>query len=400
MSKPSPEAKLKMYNRMEAWEWVEDGVLKIQLTGKGVLADYELSPVKGQFLEEEHFDIVATEDCDVYLPTEDDLLSMFQSEEPPEERLLMSFRKGVVSPELSDLCWDNLKTCAAAADNRGLAAGPIDTRYIRSNAQKGNLVPMGTNRAKYTLPDGSLGKTTIANKARSGIAGWFDPSPRFRFVRRSSWTKLNLDKLEAAAPFLRRIGELYRELAPLHWARQREFVETFDSTFRLSDTVYTTLTVNRNWQAAVHQDKGDFPRGFGSIAVVERRPYTGGWTGFPRYRVAADIRTGDFFGFNIHKFHGMTAMKPTTPHPDGGEWDHHIDPFGEHGFDRLSVVFYARSGMAKARSPEAEREAYEAWRDGFKTSKEQAGANAEKRQAELEFNERELEELTSLLAGN
>ena len=398
--KPHPEAHLKMFNRIEAWEWYEEGIQKIQLTGKGVLADHEMKEYQGKFLEADHFDIVAQQDCDVYLPEENDLVAMFQEDEPREERLLMSFRRRAISDDLMEVAWDCLLSAAAISDNRGMAAGPIDVRYVRSNAQDGNIVMLTNNRAKYRLPDGSLGSTTIANKARSGIAGYFDPSPRFPFTRASGWTRGNPEKMKALEPFLEAVDSVYQKLAPIHWARQRQFVESFDPHWRLADTVYTTLTINKNWQAAAHQDAGDYPRGFGTICAIEKRPYEGGWTGFPRYRVAADIKTGDFFGFNIHKWHGMTPMKALTPHPEGGEWDHHIDPYGEHGFDRLSIVFYARHGMSKARSPEVEEQAYLQWKENhYLPSKVKAKVLMEERQEQADLASSEMETLRGLLDG-
>ena len=396
--KPHPDAVLKNYPRIETWEWEEDGILKVQLTGKGVLTDQEVeNTYKGNFLEAEDFDIVVRQDCDVYLPEESDLVSMFQEDEPREERLLCSLRRGALSKELVDATWDNLLSAATIGDNRGIAAGPIDERYVRTNAQNGNMIKLGKNRAKYLLPDGSVGTTTIANRARSGIAGWFDPGPRFAFARLNGWARSHPERMRALEPVCERVSDVYREVAPLHWARQNEFVGTFKGPYTLGKSVYTTLTVNKDWQAACHKDAGDFPRGFGSITVVDRRPYEGGWTGFPNYRVAADIRSGDFFGFNIHKSHGVTSMKPLTPPPEGEEWVPHINPVGDHGFDRLSIVYYARSGMAKAGPPEEEAQALERWKNAWVSSKDHASLNAEKYKEKLREAEDELEALLDLI---
>ena len=97
MSKPSPEAVLKKYGSLEVWEWFEEGVRKIELTGEGCLSDSASNSLSGDFIGEDHYEIILQEDADVYLPRDDDLLSMFADETSEEDRLLASFRKGVIS---------------------------------------------------------------------------------------------------------------------------------------------------------------------------------------------------------------------------------------------------------------------------------------------------------------
>jgi hypothetical protein len=49
---------------------------------------------------------------------------------------------------------------------------------------------------------------------------------------------------------------------------------------------------------------------------------------FPQYKVAADVRTGDFLAMDVHQLHGVTAIKLKTE-----------------GAERLSIVCYLRQGV-------------------------------------------------------
>ena len=401
MSKPHSEAQLKTFRDIEAWEWFDNGVRKLELTGVGVLSDFEQTKLQGCFVNEDHYAIILDEDCDVYMPHSGDILSMFEGEESPENRLLISFRKGVVPKELTQIAWDNLQSAASLSDNRGMAAGPLDERYLRSTAQKGNLVPLGPNRARYVLPDGTIGSTTIANIVRSGIMGYFDASPRIPYCRQTGWSASHPEKTQGAVPFFEALNECFKRQAPEHWARQKAFVDEhkIHPDWTLGDTVFTTVTVNKDWQTAVHLDAGDFPGGYGNLSVVEGRPYKGGYTGFPKFKVAVDVRTGDFLAMNVHEWHGNTRMTPLLPPPEGQDsWENHLNPNGDHGFDRLSLVCYARYGMRECEGKEKELQKYQNWKETFLSSKEKATYLERVRQQNSKNAEEELAFLQDLLA--
>ena len=382
MSKPSPEAVRKKYGSLEVWEWFEEGVRKIELTGEGCLSDSASNSLSGEFIGEDHYEIILQEDADVYLPRDDDLLSMFADETSEEDRLLASFRKGVISTTASDTAWDNLYKAATISDNRGQAAGPIDPRFIRRKAQQGNLVMLTPNRAKYILPDGALGKTTIANEVRSNIVGNFDAGPRVPFCRQTAWTKTYPERVSAFIPYLQELDDCFKRQAPEHYARQRAFVDSGPNQngWTLGGTVYTTVTVNRNWQTACHKDAGDYPLGFGNLTVVEKRPYSGGYTGFPKFKVAVDVRTGDYLAMNVHEWHCNTELRPVNPPPEGGEWETTLNPRGDHGFDRLSFVCYARNGMSGCGTQKEENVKYGRHRKTWLRSSEKAEVLMRKRQ--------------------
>jgi hypothetical protein len=81
--------------------------------------------------------------------------------------------------------------------------------------------------------------------------------------------------------------------------------------YRVADTAFSSVTINRNFQTALHMDDGDFREGYGNLSVIERGQYTGGATIFPRYKVGFNVRTGDFLAMDVHEWHCNTAMYET-----------------------------------------------------------------------------------------
>jgi hypothetical protein len=48
--------------------------------------------------------------------------------------------------------------------------------------------------------------------------------------------------------------------------------------FYIANTVFSTITINRNFRTAIHKDKGDLPEGFGNLGVLQAGNYEGGIT--------------------------------------------------------------------------------------------------------------------------
>ena len=392
-------ATLKTFGSLQAWEWYEEGIRKLELTGQGLLQSYEVEALKGEFVDEAHYELIITEDTDVYKPRAEDLLSMFGAEDTPEERLLISFRKGVIDYELAERTAYILSSAASKSDNRGLAGGPVDIRKLRATAKNaGRLVPVGTTRVGYELPDGTISAVAAANRVRSGIAGNFDASPRHKFCRQTTWTKNNQPKLLESVPFLEAASRCFKAQAPVRWQRQKDFLVDNgieSGGWVLGDTVFTTVTVNRNFRTACHQDAGDFPGGYGNLMVFEGKPYRGGYTGFPQFKIAVDVRSGDFLAMDVHEWHCNTEMSPVEEPPEGEEWD----DLENVGYDRMSFVCYTRYGMKDCGTVEEEGAKYDAWYSTFKTPKAKARLKAAAHAEAVVEAELELEALADLVRG-
>ena len=100
--------------------------------------------------------------------------------------------------------------------------------------------------------------------------------------------------------------------------------------FVIDNTAFSTVTINHNWRTALHCDSGDFEEGFGNLVVCEKGKYKGGYTGFPQFGVAFDVRHGDFLAMNVHEWHCNTALQGK-----------------KEKFSRMSVVCYLREKMIR-----------------------------------------------------
>jgi hypothetical protein len=183
-----------------------------------------------------------------------------------------------------------------------------------------------------------ISDTTYANQVFSGIAGWFDRYPRIPYGRATAYTQNNFDKFKMAFPFLQSLNRGFRELLPLRWQAQRSAADRIDASFLVPGTVFTTITVNKNFQTACHRDAGDFSDGLSNLLVLSNDgKYTGGYLVFPEYRIAVNVRPGDLLLVNNHEIiHGNTPI------------------VAEEGSERISLVCYFREKMLELGSKEYE----------------------------------------------
>jgi hypothetical protein len=173
--------------------------------------------------------------------------------------------------------------------------------------------------------------TTYANAVNSGVAGYFDRYPRIPYCRATAYTANNPEKWEKCLPFIEKCSETFRELVPTRWAAQKKACEGLDDNFIIGDSVFTTLTINKNFRTAAHYDAGDLHAGFGNIIALDNGiPYEGGVLIFPRYRVGLDFKPGGHVCFNVQgSAHGNTELILK----DGGE--------------RVTVVMYFREKLSQ-----------------------------------------------------
>jgi hypothetical protein len=183
-----------------------------------------------------------------------------------------------------------------------------------------------------------ISDTTYANGVRSGVGGFMDRYPRIPFCRETGWQANHKDKYEASVALFEAANEVFKREVPNRWAGQAEAMEKLGEDWRIGNTVFTTLTINRDFRTAAHRDVGDLcesyetannPRGFSNLLVLDNgKQYNGFYLCFPEFRVAADIRAGDLIMMNAHRIHSNSPA-----------FDY------EEGFERMSVVMYFRESM-------------------------------------------------------
>lgn len=356
---------------------------------------YPCENLLGSFLNESHYDSVITEECDVYKPL-DNLVDAFgKTIDNGEHNLLLKFRKAVFTPELVRMAYEGLKEAASESQNRGLAAGPrtdrstgrdwvtslqetlidvlsgsmntvtsedpIEDAYKKSKKNPEEVSARGrvwltlkrpvdfnfdswvqkTSALSYEgrikeveIINDWISDTSYANPVLSGIAGSYEKYPRIPYCRLTSYTSNHKDKFETAIPFIEAVSEQFHQLVPDRFENQKTAIHTVDKEYTIGNSVYSTVTVNKNYRTAAHRDAGDFKEGFGNLTVISNAvPWEGCVLVFPEYRVAVDVRPGDFLAMDVHCIHGNTEI---------------YSPNNDH--ERISIVCYMREKIVDCRS--------------------------------------------------
>jgi hypothetical protein len=256
--------------------------------------------LEGQYLDARHYDRVI-----------DDTTTVLKPDGTP----LVVYVKDAIPTRLCRIAFDTFKHVAFHSSNRGMAAG-------------GQFHPL--------KQDGTRSRTAQSKPKPSGVVGFLDPDPRFPACRLTAFNRDHYAEFEAARPFVVEVSRQFERLAPNRWAAQRAFIDDVSPDFYISDTVFTTMTVNRSWRTAAHRDDRDYRPGFGVMTALEGGHYAGCELIFPKYRTAVDMRTGGLCLADVHELHGNAPLVVRPPH------------------QRLSFVFYAREQMVACGTATAE----------------------------------------------
>jgi hypothetical protein len=156
--------------------------------------------------------------------------------------------------------------------------------------------------------------------------------------RKTNFAAKEVRKWVECIPFIRACDQVFRRELPDRYANQRAEAEKPDPEWLISDTVFTTLTVN-TWDAThdarspCHRDKYDLPEGFGVISTFTMGNYTGGNLIFPDHRLAIDLRTTDLLLADVHELHGNGPLEPL-----GGE-----------PWERIATILYYYTDVSNCR---------------------------------------------------
>lgn len=311
----------------------------IQLTTR--LPNAEADALAATFVDRSHYDVlVSGESATVLKPNGD---------------ILLVYLKDVIPRAQCAVAYSVFKTVdvVGGGNNRGLAAGNIDPTNPN---MRDYLIDRGAEingtRSRPVKADGTLSATSYATDVNSGIVGYFDRYPRIPYCRLTAFNLDHYQEFEAARPYAVTVSKLFEEYCPARYALQEDIVAHTAKDFVIHDTVFTTITVNRNWQTAVHKDVGDFKDGFGVMSVLEGGKYHGCELVFPQYRCAVDMRTGGLCLADVHEWHGNTPLERQRGHAL-----------------RISLVFYYREKMFECGSAEQERARALRWQEDFQTRK-------------------------------
>jgi hypothetical protein len=227
------------------------------------------------------------------------------------EILLCKFRKNVIDNDLISLAWVSYKDLAKASRGRGPAAGPIDP----DNAYWTGKTVAETSKwaTKYITANGNVSKMRVNNQVASNPIGYFESTKTLGInqpCRLTHFTRTNFEKYNHGIPFINKIDTLFQELIPDSHQKQLDRALA-KPRYRIDNTCFSTVTINRNFRTAIHKDAGDFKDGFGNLTVIEEGHYHGGYTVFPQFGIAIDLRTTDFLAMDVHQWHGNTELYET-----------------------------------------------------------------------------------------
>jgi hypothetical protein len=308
-------------------------------------SDADFAKHEGEFFDTKDFTIF-DEDVDVYaINTDEDVAAG-----KPRRKLLAKFRKAVFSPETVQIGWDAFRLLAIPSRNRGAAAGPIDTKNKYWSKRK----PVETKKwATRYIQDGKVSKMLVNNVVASGVIGYYEKTPFLgQPCRMTGYTRRGLKQFYHGIPFLEAIDREFKGLVPEAHAKQIAAVKKHPM-YRISDTAFSTLTINMNFRTAAHKDAGDFAEGFGNLSVIEWGKYHGGETLFPRFGVGFNLRTSDFVAMDVHEWHCNAKLYETPEDkkfnqsiPDIRTRDSETGVIGsDELFQRISFVCYFREKL-------------------------------------------------------
>jgi len=311
----------------------------IELYCDKFLSDEDITNLNGSYISEDYIQYpVIHEDADVYTDTGE---------------ILFKFRKKVIKNSSEYLKY--FKDLAVTSRGRGASAGPIDPERIYWKKRilahsKGYSTYYMNKNAQTGLQ--TLSKMRVNNPVYSNPVGFYEPSHfAKKKCRMTHHTIENYDDFFAGKSYLEQLGESYKELNPEKYHDQMARTQKFPH-LQIPDTPFSTITFNRNFRTALHQDKGDY--GFGNLSVIERGQYSGGYFIIPQYGVAVDMRCGDHLCVDVHKHHANTPLYET---PEQAEFNKSLSPLyktnseigvmGElYKFTRISMVCYLRNNIA------------------------------------------------------
>ena len=304
------------------------GKVKV-IIAKRLLNEKYMKSKEGDYFDEKHYDKIVDHDCDCYY-----------LDENGNKKILFKFRKNVFPKHLTECAITNLKKAAMKThDNRGASAGRIKLSKMPKYANQASQL-IGRNKfrvkAYVSRHTGKIVRNSLGNISQSNIIGYYDKrdrnlGPNAPPCRTTAFTSQQVEKWKKVLPFIKAIDRQFKELIPENHGIQLK--QAHKTKYVIDDTAFSTVTINHNWRTALHKDAGDLREGFGNLIVCEKGRYKGGCTGFPQFKVAIDVRNGDFLAMDVHEWHCNTKIHP-------------IDK----DYTRLSLVAYLREKMIKCKN--------------------------------------------------
>jgi hypothetical protein len=272
-----------------------------KIRAKMHVTDKKCSLLEGKFLDDNSYDTIINSNTDAY-----DLSG----------NLLFRYRLNAISMDMLLSGVNAFKDSIDWTEGRGKASGSSHKRILK---------------------DGTTSKITVGNKVESGNVGFMDSNAMIRYCRKTAFARNYFDKFQQGIPFVEHISSLYEQYCKQWYDKQMAMVRATDINYLIGNSAFTTVTVNRNFQTAVHKDSGDYREGFGNLIIYREGDWTGSYFCLPQYRIAIDMLNCAVLFVDVHKWHGNTPF-------------HNL----QEGDNRIAFVMYYRENMFRCGRPAEE----------------------------------------------
>lgn len=204
---------------------------------------------------------------------------------PPKERAEAIAKRNAAKLAWFE-CW--LRTVWANAENKVEAAKAGKKKYVTAS-------PRG-------------------NKAYSAVFGTITRSGRTPFGRLTAPTLAKWEEFQEQKKVFNEVNELLKAHMPERWELLNDrFSKVADERYNLFGTVFTSFTINYNFQVARHIDGANADKGMAVLSALDNGSFEGFEFVMHPLRLAFNMRHGDLFiGDNNEIEHSITAMREAS----------------------------------------------------------------------------------------
>jgi hypothetical protein len=270
---------------------------------------HDVTHLAGKFADEWDYGRVLEASCRVVRDTGEPVLTLV---------------KNAVPRELIAAAWSaGLDRWRPLTDNRSTAAA--------------------SERIHERKKDGTYSKTMRMprqDQVSSGVMGYYDRYPRIPYCRCCAFNEQHPEVWAACQPLIRAVNEVHRLYDTPSWQTLRDISKDCSKDFIIPGTVYSTITVNKNYRTAYHHDGRNVAEGKSAMLLIRQGKIKGGVLVLPAYKLGVPLETGDVVIFNgAADLHGNTFITPLTKDAQ-----------------RCTLVHYFRKGMLECGTAEEELE--------------------------------------------
>lgn len=252
----------------------------------------------------------------------------------PDGSLVFVVLRGCLSAGALLTAWKSLRRMNAPPTNRGSAAG----RDGMGRSYKSHPAIEKDGKIYRSRTDNIRASTAKHLRlGSSGVIGALDRDERYPYCRIAGGLK-SRERMEACLPLAREVDQVFSYAVPDRYAQQKAIADRTLPCWRFGDTVFTTVTVNKNFRCGTHQDDGDYKPGFSNLVMIRAGQFRGGFLVLPQYRHAIELHTGDALYFDPHEWHGTSEIEGLRDR-----------------YERITLVMYYRTAMAECGTVEQEQ---------------------------------------------